>query len=207
MNLAATFGLYLLSLASVFPPAQQIDGQAPASTPSAQDPQRTQSAPSPAAKTPASPDHAKPTAASPAKPRHHKKATPNCSNAPAAPADPTKPASTAPANAATSTLPPCPPPKKVVHNGGSEEPSVQLTGGTTAGQAAHQPSTDQLTAATEENLKKIEGLQLSPSQQELKDQITRFMDQSKAAIAAGDLERGHNLAMKAHLLSDELVKP
>jgi hypothetical protein len=32
------------------------------------------------------------------------------------------------------------------------------------------------------------------------------MDQSKTA-AAEDLERGNNLAMKARLLSDELVKP
>jgi hypothetical protein len=38
-------------------------------------------------------------------------------------------------------------------------------------------------------------------------QIKQFMEQSKAAVAAGDLERGHNLALKAHLLSDELVKP
>jgi hypothetical protein len=33
------------------------------------------------------------------------------------------------------------------------------------------------------------------------------MDQSKAAVADGDLDRGHNLAMKARLLSDELVNP
>jgi hypothetical protein len=33
------------------------------------------------------------------------------------------------------------------------------------------------------------------------------MEQSKAAIAEGDVERGHDLAMKARLLSDELIKP
>lgn len=71
----------------------------------------------------------------------------------------------------------------------------------------HQSSTNQLTAATEENLKKIVGRQLSSSQQEMVTQIKQFMTQSKAAIAAGDPERGHNLALKAHLLSDELVKP
>jgi hypothetical protein len=62
-------------------------------------------------------------------------------------------------------------------------------------------------AATEENLKKIEGRQLSPSQQEMVSQIKQFREQSKTAAAAGDLDRAHNLAMKAHLLSDELVKP
>jgi hypothetical protein len=56
-------------------------------------------------------------------------------------------------------------------------------------------------------LKKAAGLQLNASQQEMASQIKQFMAQSKAALGAGDLERGHNLAMKAHLLSDELVKP
>jgi uncharacterized FlaG/YvyC family protein len=79
--------------------------------------------------------------------------------------------------------------------------------GTTAEQVVHQRSTDQLTVATEENLKKIAGRQLNPSQQEMVSQIKQFMEQSRTAVAAGDLERGHNLALKAHLLSDELVKP
>jgi hypothetical protein len=33
------------------------------------------------------------------------------------------------------------------------------------------------------------------------------VEQSKAAVAAGDADRGHNLALKARLLSDELGKP
>jgi len=33
------------------------------------------------------------------------------------------------------------------------------------------------------------------------------MDQTKAAITAGDAQRGRSLAEKAHLLSEELVKP
>ena len=117
------------------------------------------------------------------------------------------PATAVPANPGVATLPPCPPPKKVVRNGGSDEPSIQLVGGPPAEQSLHQRSTDQLTAATEENLKKAAGHQLSPSQQEMVSQIKQFMDQSKTALAAGDAERGHNLALKAHLLSDELVKP
>jgi hypothetical protein len=104
-------------------------------------------------------------------------------------------------------LPPCSPPKKVIRNGGSEEPTIQLIGGSPAQQASNQRSTEQLTAATQENLKKIAERQLSPSRQEMVNQVKQFMDQSKIAVAAGDLERGHNLAQKAHLLSEELVKP
>lgn len=85
---------------------------------------------------------------------------------------------------------------------------MQLKGNTTAEQASQERSTtEQLTAATEGNLMRIAGRQLTPSQQEMVNQVKEFMEQSKKAIAAGDLERGHNLAMKARLLSDELVKP
>ena len=134
----------------------------------------------------------------PAKAHHRKKTVPsNCSTA--------APAPNSAENSAPST--PCPPPKKVVRNGGSDETAIQLTGGTTGEQASHERSTNQLMAATEENLKKIEARQLSPSQQEMVSQIKQFREQSKTAAAAGDLDRAHNLALKAHLLSDELVKP
>ena len=206
------------------PSTQQSQPDASASQPQAppaQGSEPAQPAPSPTSQTPNSPDHAKPSP----KRRHHKKTIPpNCSDAPTAPnpaagnpADSTNsgdPGSnnagsnnTASTSAASSALPPCAPPKKVVRNGGSKEPSIQLVEGTTAEQASHQRSTDQLATATEENLKKIAGRQLTPSQKEMVSQIKQFMEQSKTAVAAGDLERGHNLALKAHLLSDELVKP
>jgi hypothetical protein len=102
---------------------------------------------------------------------------------------------------------PCPPPKKVVRNGSAAEPEIQLLGGTTDQQAANERSTEQLTAATEDNLKKIAGRQLSASAQESVGQIKQYMEQSKQAVAAGDAERAHNLAQKARLLSDQLVKP
>jgi hypothetical protein len=107
-------------------------------------------------------------------------------------------------NAATK---PCPPPKKVVQNGGSDEPAIQLLGGTTADQAASQRSTEELTAATEDNLKKLSAHDLSATEQETVNQIKQFIQQSKEAVAAGDAQRGHDLAMKARLLSDQLVKP
>jgi hypothetical protein len=131
------------------------------------------------------------------KPHHRKKtSTPNCSTTAPAASSAEKTAST-----------PCPPPKKVVRKGGSDEPPVQFTGGTSAEQALHQRSTNQLNVATEENLKEIAGHQLNPSQQEMVSQINQFMEQSKTAAAAGDLDRAHNLALKAHLLSVELLKP
>jgi hypothetical protein len=138
-------------------------------------------------------------------PAHRKKTrTPDCSSTTSAkPADP-KSGSTDSAN----TQKPCPPKKVVVKNGGSDEPPVELKGDTPPAKASNDLlSTEQLHLATEDNLKKIAGRQLSPNQQEMVNQIKQFMDQSKAALADGDLERGHNLAMKARLLSDELIGP
>ena len=103
----------------------------------------------------------------------------------------------------------CPPAKIVViHDGGTTEPAIQLTGGAGGGeQESKERSTDQLLASTEDNLKKIGGRQLTSAQQEMVTQIHQFMEQSKAAVAAKDIDRGHNLALKANLLSDELAKP
>jgi hypothetical protein len=226
MNLALIVGIYLLSLACPSPPPALISPKPAASqdiAPSSQ-PQAPQSqSAEPAKPSPSGADQTK----SPAQVktsthrRHHKKQS-NCSNSPTAlnptagaaanSANPQIPGSTnqlstdaGSQNANPAPLPPCPPPKKVVRNGGSNEPTVQLKGGTQ--QAWQQRSTEELTAETTQNLKKITGRQLTPSQQEMVSQIKEFMEQSKAAVAAGDLERGRNLAAKAHMLSDELIKP
>ncbi len=103
-----------------------------------------------------------------------------------------------------STGKPCPAAKVVVKNGGSAEPTVQLKAPTDEQQRT---STEQLNAATEDNLKKIQGRQLAATEQETLDQAKQFIQQSKLAIADGDLGRGHDLAQKARLLADELAKP
>jgi len=60
---------------------------------------------------------------------------------------------------------------------------------------------------TELNLKKIAGRKLTAAQQDMVNQVHQFMAQSKAATAAGDIDRARTLAWKAQLLSEELVNP
>src|SRR5580692_1392443 len=160
-------------------PTQNTATPSAPQAPPAQSPSPAKTSPSPASPTPNSPTQAKP---SPPRARQRKTTIPNCSNAPAPlnpaagnPADPRNaPGTTASntgstqmdsanvgspnagsPNAGSAPLKPCPPPKKVVRNGGSDQPAVQLTGDTTAEQASHKrASTEQITAATEENLKK-----------------------------------------------------
>jgi hypothetical protein len=202
MTLAAILVFYFLALGPAGTPQDQAAPAPQTQTPPAQKstPSSTDSANSTKQKS-SSTIQAKPKA-------RHKKITNPC--------DPS--ASTTKSNdehggpttqtAANVTQKPCPPPKKVVVNGGSKETTVNLNADTSPEKASDERSSaEQLSQATEDNLKKIAGKPLSSDQQEMVNQIKQFMDQSKAAVAEGDLERGRNLAEKARLLSDELVKP
>ncbi|MGH9504456.1 MAG: hypothetical protein ACRD20_16515 [Terriglobales bacterium] len=97
--------------------------------------------------------------------------------------------------------------KKVVRNGGTADPVVQLAPGMSAAQVSSQrQSTADLLAVADNNLKQISSRQLSPSQEDSVGQTRQYMEQAKTAEEAGDLQRAHNLASKAVLLSDDLVK-
>ncbi len=99
------------------------------------------------------------------------------------------------------------PEKKVVHNGGTADPVVQIAPGMSAEQASSQrQNTTQLLAATDDRLKQISTRTLDSTQQDSISQIRKYMQQAMAAEQAGDEERAHNLASKALLLSDDLAK-
>jgi hypothetical protein len=84
---------------------------------------------------------------------------------------------------------------------------IQLAPGVSAEQASSQrQNTTQLLAATDANLKQIASRTMNSSQQDSISQIRKYMEQAKAAEQAGDVQRAHNLASKALLLSDDLVK-
>lgn len=71
--------------------------------------------------------------------------------------------------------------------------------------ASQQAATEKLLQSTENAIKGITR-QLSPDEQAMLAQIRDFMNQSRSATKDNDFARAHNLAFKAHLLSDELVK-
>ncbi len=99
------------------------------------------------------------------------------------------------------------PPKRVIRNGSTPEPSVQISPSMPQQQAdTQQQKTNSLLSTAEENLKSISGNQLTDSQEEMVKQIRMFVEQAKTAQSAGDVERANNLAIKAQLLSAELVK-
>jgi len=99
------------------------------------------------------------------------------------------------------------PEKKVVRNGGTADPVVQLAPGMSEEQASSQrQSTSELLSATDANLKQISSRQLNSTQQDSVSQIRKYIEQAKAAEKAGDVQRAHNLASKAVMLSDDLAK-
>ena len=98
--------------------------------------------------------------------------------------------------------------KKVVNRGGTAEPTTQLAPSMTDEQAALQrQNTNQLLASTDASLQQLSGRQLTKDEEETVTQIRKFMEQVKEADKNGDLPRAYKLAVKAHLLSDALVKP
>jgi hypothetical protein len=96
--------------------------------------------------------------------------------------------------------------RTVVRNGGTADPTVALSPGLSPQQASRQiESTKRLLAASDANLKKISGRQLSANQQDTVKQIKSYMDQANTAKNDRDFQRAYNLAVKANLLSAELV--
>jgi hypothetical protein len=200
------------------PPAQTNSTPATQDTGTAPTPQNPPTQPpAPSTASPSTAPSNKPTATTPrtgSKKARKKKpppanCDPNAAPAPAASsggATSTDPATGSVSN--TGALPPCPPPKVVVQHGGTSETSIQVAGSATGEQTSQQRNTaNEMLDVANGNLKKISGRQLSPEQQDMVSQIHQFMDQSKAAVKDGDLERARTLAWKAQLLSEELVKP
>lgn len=100
------------------------------------------------------------------------------------------------------------PRRRVVKEGGTEETEVQLSEDMPHDVALHRrATTSTLLSSTEENLKRISNHPLTTDQQNTVNQIRLFMEQSREAIKKSDVDRAHTLALKAHLLSDSLMKP
>jgi len=101
----------------------------------------------------------------------------------------------------------CPPEKTIVRQGGITEQSIQLAGGSSGDQAEKRDAANRMIVATEQNLNKLTGRQLSNAERESVIQIRQFVEQSKSSLTAGNLERAQTLAWKAKLLSEDLIDP
>jgi hypothetical protein len=84
-------------------------------------------------------------------------------------------------------------------------PDPAIAADVTSAQLTRQKqSTAQLLDETEKTISGLKGL--SHDDEEMLTQIRSYVSQSRKATSDGDFERAYNLATKAHLLSDALVK-
>jgi hypothetical protein len=100
------------------------------------------------------------------------------------------------------------PPKKIIPAEPAPTPpqTGQISPGPTSADAGNsQTSTDQLLQGAEANLNGITRT-LTKDEEAMRAQIREFIKQSRNATTENDPARAHTLAMKARLLSDELVK-
>jgi hypothetical protein len=99
------------------------------------------------------------------------------------------------------------PRKIVVREGGAIEPPARIVPGLAPQEAGQQRQhAVELLSSTEENLKRLAARTLDSRQQETVAQIHNYVDGARSALKDGDTQRAHTLALKAHLLADDLVK-
>jgi len=99
------------------------------------------------------------------------------------------------------------PRKIVVREGGAIEPPAHIVPGLAPQEAGQQRrNTEDLLRMTEESLKQLAGRTLDSPRQETVAQIHNYVDGARSALKDGDTQRAHTLALKAHLLADDLLK-
>ena len=99
------------------------------------------------------------------------------------------------------------PRKIVIHRGGVGEPVTQILPGISQEEADRQrESAEQLLAAAESSLKELATRSLNVQQQETVVQVRQYVGVARSALKESDTQRAHTLALKAYLLSDDLVK-
>lgn len=140
------------------------------------------------------------------KPRPKKPSAATVTQPPVSAQAPVTPPTQTPETGTTTTAVNNPPPRITITGGSSESGTATISAGMPHTEEAHHKlSATQLIDATEENLRLIKRA-LNNNEQNILRQINNFIAQSREAIKDNDLVRAHNLALKGHLLSDELAR-
>lgn len=178
--------------------APTVQAPEPAPPPPASQPAETQPAPPPAETQPEK------TETTAEKPKPKKKPS---AKKPAAPATSTQDQQQTQASTPAPAAAPAKTSKLVIQEGSAPNSQGQLAAGVgLEDSSSHsKQTTEQLLQSTQANLNSI-NRPLSPEEQAMVAQIKDYMAQSRKATADSDTVRARNLALKAHLLSDELVK-
>ena len=97
--------------------------------------------------------------------------------------------------------------KTVVPEGGAKEPPEQIAPGLAPEEREHERrEAEQWLSATDGDLKILADRHLSPPRQDSVKQVRFYLADARSALKEGDFKRAHTLALKAHLLTDDMVK-
>jgi hypothetical protein len=95
----------------------------------------------------------------------------------------------------------------VVPEGGAKEPPAQIAPGLAPDEAKrNRREAEQWLSATDVQLKELTNRHLSEPRQEVVSQVRNYQLGARSALKEGDLRRAHTLALKAHLLADDMIK-
>jgi hypothetical protein len=95
----------------------------------------------------------------------------------------------------------------VVPEGGAKEPPAQIAPGLAPDEAKrNRQEAEQWLTATDGQLKELANRHLSEPRQEVVSQVRNYQLGARSALKEGDLRRAHTLALKAHLLADDMIK-
>jgi hypothetical protein len=101
------------------------------------------------------------------------------------------------------------PRKVVIHHGGTSDPVSEIVPGITLEEAHRQrESAEQLLTASDTSLQQLAAHKLNAKQEETVIQIRQYMGAARNALKGNnsDTQRAHTLALKAYLLSDDILK-
>ena len=99
------------------------------------------------------------------------------------------------------------PRKVVVREGGAKEPPAQIAPGLAPDESDRQRrDAEQWLSSADGQLKVLAARALGPRQQEALGQVHNYMTGARSALKEGDVRRASTLALKAHLLAEDLVR-
>lgn len=97
--------------------------------------------------------------------------------------------------------------KKVVRNGGVSDPEIAFEPSLTPERALQETDeTKELIAGTETNLKLIVARGPDAEHQDVIGEVKNYIALARASLDSGDVERAHKLAIKASILTDDMVR-
>jgi len=97
--------------------------------------------------------------------------------------------------------------RKIVRNGGAADPEITFAPSITPEEASRETGeTKQMLQAAEANLKIVLERQPDAGRRDVIAEVRNYLNQARQSLDSGDIERAHKLAVKASVLTNDMVR-